>query len=148
MAGTPWRQPSSGGRGLCDDPEDIALFHNGEFFAIYFDFGTGPLAEQDAITCLYVKRRKLAAVIAHTWPHSNNFPLHRLFLSRIGNDDAAFGFRVVFDAPHDNPVVKRAEFHGFIQCLTMEFPPSPCRQVCTAGSLANLPLAIFGNLSS
>ena len=92
--------------------EDVALFHDGQLFAIDLDLRARPLAEQHAVALLHVKRHELAALVARAGADGDDFALHRLFFDGVGNDDAAGGLLVLFNATHDHPVVQRAKFHG------------------------------------
>src|SRR5215469_766820 len=95
-----------------DYTENVALFHDGEFFAIDLDLGARPFAEQHAVTLLHIERNELAALVANPRANSDDLSLHRLLLGGVGNDDAAGSFLFFFDAPDHDAVLERTEIHG------------------------------------
>src|SRR3974390_513834 len=122
----PWRP---GGRRdgsfSLDHPENIALFHDGEFFAVDLDLGARPFAEQNAVAFLDVKRHELAVLAAQPWAGRDHFSLPRLLFGRVGDDNPASGLCVLLKAAHDDPVVQRAKFHGFFLSVSeMDFKRS------------------------
>src|SRR5690606_31516220 len=88
-----------------EDAEDVALLHDQEIVAVDLDLGAGPLAEQHAVTGLHVEGNDLALLVAGAGADGNNFTLLRLLLGGVGDDDAASGLRVLFDALDDNAVM-------------------------------------------
>src|ERR1051326_1263206 len=96
---------------MVDDAHDVRLFHDDQIFTFDLDLGAGPLAEQDAVTRLDVERLDLAVFAARTRTHGDHLALHRLFLRRIGDDDAARGLLFRFHAPDQHAVMQRTESH-------------------------------------
>jgi hypothetical protein len=96
-----------------DDPHDVAFLHDQQVFAVDLDFGARPLAEQDAVADLDVERDTVAIVVAGAFAHSDDFAFARLFLSAIGDDDAASGLLVGFDATDHDAVVQRTKCHWY-----------------------------------
>src|SRR4051812_5608438 len=101
-----------GRHGLVEDAHDVALLHDQEIDAIDLDLGAGPLTEQHAVADLDVDRDELAGFVAAARPDGRDFALRRLFLGRVGNDDAAGSLLLGIDALDDDAIVKRTEFHG------------------------------------
>src|SRR5579872_7564240 len=92
------------GVGFDQHPHDVALFHYEVLDTIDFDFGTGPFAEQDAVTDLDVDRDKLAALVAAAGSDGNDLALLRLLLGGVRNDDATSGLRFGIESLDDNAV--------------------------------------------
>ena len=88
------------------------LLHDQEFLAIELHLRARPLAEQDAVSGLDIQRLKLARFVAGTGANSDDFALHRLFLRRVGDDDAARGLFFGFQPTDHDPVVQGTELHG------------------------------------
>src|SRR5690606_31146630 len=86
-------------------------FHDQQVLAVELHFRAAPLAEQDTIAGLDVGRNDLAAVVAGAGADCFDDTLRRLFLCRVGNDDAASGFLFAVDAPNDHAVVQGTEAH-------------------------------------
>src|SRR3990170_543696 len=80
-----------GSAGAFDDAHDVALLHDQEILAVDLHFGARPFAEQHGVTDLEVDGDELAALVAATGANGDDFALRGLFLSGIGNDDAAGG---------------------------------------------------------
>src|SRR5262245_2055724 len=103
-----------------NDAHDVGLLHDQEFLAFQLDLGARPLAEQHAAARLHVDRNEFAAVVTAARSNSDNLALLWLFLSGVGDDDAAFGLLFGVDAAHDHTVVQRSEFrlgHGLPYAL-------------------------------
>ena len=80
--------------------------------AIDLDLGAAPLAEQHAVAGLDVEGNDLAGLVARAGTDGDDLALHRLLFGSVGNDDAAGGLGVFFDAANDDAVMKRTELHG------------------------------------
>src|SRR4051812_327038 len=106
----------SGGLGLgsaaLEDAHDVGLLHDQELVAVELDLGAGPLAEQHPVADLDAHRRQLALVAAGARPDAQDLALHGLFLGGVGDDQPALGLRLFLDAPDDDAIVQRPEFHG------------------------------------
>src|SRR5579863_3066163 len=101
------------GSGLAlDDAHDVGLLHDQEILAIELHLGAGPLAEQDAVAFLDVERDQLAGLVTGAWAGGDDFALHRLFLGRVGDDNAARGLLFGFKPTDHDPVVQRTELHS------------------------------------
>src|SRR5690348_11873027 len=74
--------------GLFDHAHDVALLHDQEIFAIELDLGTAPLAKEDSVADLDPDGNELTLLVASARAHCNHLALRRLFLSRVGDDDA------------------------------------------------------------
>src|SRR5262249_55362419 len=94
---------------------DVGLLHDQELLAVELDLGARPLAEQHLVAGLHVHRDQLAALVASAGADRDDLALLRLLPRGIGNDDAAGGLLLGFDAAHDHAVVQGTEFafrHG------------------------------------
>src|SRR5262249_19218603 len=91
---------------------DVGLLHDQEFLAVELDLGARPFAEQHAIADLEVDRDQLAALVAAAGADRGDLALRRLFLRRVGNDDAAFGLLFGVDTLDHDAVMQRTKF-GF-----------------------------------
>src|SRR5262249_7178855 len=100
------------GRLSFDHPHDVGFLHDQIFDPINLDFGARPLAEQDRLADFDINRDELAALVAAAWTDGNDLALHRLLLSCVGNDDAALGFGVFFNATHDHAIMQWTKLHG------------------------------------
>src|SRR5262249_54241877 len=99
-------------RPLGEDSHDVGRFHYEEFFAIEFDLGAGPLAEQLAIAGLDFECNKIAGLVTATRPNGNDFTLLRLLLGGIRNDNAARGLFLGINA---------LDHHAVMQGTKLEF---------------------------
>src|SRR5215204_1327459 len=112
-----WMAERSGGLlgghgGTLEDSHDVALLDDEVLDSVELDLGAGPLAEQDAITCLDVGSDQRALLIPGAGADGDNFAFHRLFLGRIRNNDAALGLLFLRDALDHDAIVKRTELHA------------------------------------
>src|SRR4030088_2685365 len=98
-----WEKLFSGGlflgHALFDHAEDVALLHDQEVFAVDYDLGARPLAEQHAVADPNVDRDQLASLITSAGANRNDFALGGLFLDGVGDDDAAGSLLLGCDAP-------------------------------------------------
>src|SRR5688572_14638444 len=90
---------------------DVGLLHDQEFFALNLDLSARPFPEQHLISRLQIDGDELAALIASTRTDCNHFALHWFFLGSVGNDDAAFGLGVFFNAAQNEAVVQWTKVH-------------------------------------
>src|ERR1700747_3493484 len=102
------------GGGVGENAHDVALLHDQQLLAVDLDLGARPLAEQHAVADLDVDRDQLASLVAAARANSDDFALGGLFLGRVGNDDAASGLLLSFDALDHDAVVKWTEFHAIL----------------------------------
>src|SRR5262249_53671864 len=91
---------------------DVGLLHDQEFLAVELDLGARPLAEQHAVADLEVDRDQLAGFVPAAGADRRDLALGRLFLGRVGDDDAALGLLFGVDTLDHDAVVQRTEF-GF-----------------------------------
>ena len=83
--------------GLGQHSHDVALFHDEVLDAVDLDLGARPFAKQHAVANLDVNRNELAIFVTSTGPGGDDPTLLRLFLSSVGNNDAAGGFLLGID---------------------------------------------------
>src|SRR5438552_9332689 len=83
--------------GVINHAHDVGFLHDHQVLAIELDLGARPLAEQHAVAALDVERKHLAILVAHAGANSDDLAFHRLFLSRIGDENAAGGLRLRLD---------------------------------------------------
>src|SRR5712691_11692478 len=102
------------GLGFLEDPHDVAFLHDQVLDAIDLDLGARPLAEQDAVADLHIQRNQLARLVTAARPYGNDFPLGRLFLGSVGDDDTAGALLLGIDALDDDAVVKRTKLHAVL----------------------------------
>src|SRR5947209_5646965 len=95
-----------------DNPEDVAFFHDDEVFTVDLHLGARPFPEQDLVAGLDVQRRHLALLGAGAGADGDDFALLRLFLRRVGNDNAPGGLLFRLDAADEDAVMKWPETHG------------------------------------
>ena len=91
--------------GHVQDSENIVLAHDDVLSAIQLDFVAGVFAKQDAVANLDVEGDHFAVVEPFALPDGHHFTLLRLFLSRIGNDDAFVRGFLFLDALYHDAVV-------------------------------------------
>ena len=92
---------------------DVALFHDQQLLAVDLDLGPRSLAEQHLVLGLQLQWDNLTVFAARAGTHSDDFALLGLLGGRVGDDDAAGGFRVAFDAPERDAIVQGTEFHDY-----------------------------------
>src|SRR5258707_15874948 len=100
-----------GGTAL-DDAHDVGFLHDDEVLAIELDLGARPFAEQHAVARLDVERVQGTVLAAGARADGDHFAFHRLFLGGVGDDDAAGGLRLGFNATDQDTVLQGTEFHG------------------------------------
>src|SRR6185312_15118760 len=98
--------------GTLEDSHDVAFLHDQILDTVELDLGAGPLAEQDAVTGLDVERNESALVVTGARTNGDDLAFHRLFLSRVRDDDAALGLVFFRDALDHDAIVKRTELHA------------------------------------
>src|SRR5487761_303174 len=105
---------SLGGGARLEHAHDVAFLHDDQLFAIELDLGARPLAEQNPVARLDVERLDLAVLAPGPRTGRNHLALHRLFLGRVGNDDAAGRLLLLLDAADHHAVVQRTKFHQYL----------------------------------
>src|SRR5215470_4724837 len=85
-----------------DHAHDVGLLHDQEFVAVELHLGARPLAEQNLVAGPNVDRDQLAVLVASAGPNGDDLALHRLLLGSIGNDNAAGGLVLGFNALDDH----------------------------------------------
>src|SRR3981081_470660 len=91
---------------------NVFLSHHNQFFAFNANFGAAVLAEEDLVADLDVERTDLAVFENLAFADRYDFSLNGFFGRRIGNHDAARRGAVLFQAFHDDTVMKRTDLHS------------------------------------
>src|SRR6266545_207822 len=99
------------GSDVVKDAHDVGFLHDHQILAVELDLGARPLAEQHAVAELDIERMELAGLVTGSRPDGDDFALHRLFLCRIGNENAAGGLRLRLDTADQDAVLQRTQFH-------------------------------------
>src|ERR1700733_756641 len=123
---------------LLQNAENLFLTHNEEFLAIDLDLSPGILAKQNAVAGLDVEREDLAFVIRLALANGNHFTLLGLFLGGVRDDDATPDGFALFNAAHQDAVVKRCKAGSDGCCCSRHCVTSPSRE----GYLAALPIKL------
>src|ERR1700676_4322710 len=97
--------------GPIDHTHDVGFLHDHEVLAIELDLGARPLSEQHAVADLDVEWVQLAILVAHAWANGDDFALHRLFLRRVGDENAPGGLRLRLDTADQDAVLQRTQIH-------------------------------------
>src|SRR5690242_20454741 len=95
-----------------EDREEIFLAHDEVLFAVDLDFGSAVLAEQHAVAGLDVEGDDLAVLVALTGADGDHLGLDRLFLRRVGDEQATRGLGLFFETLDENAVVQWTDLHG------------------------------------
>ena len=90
---------------LLEDSENFFLAHDQELFAIELDLGAGVLAEQDAVTGLYIEREHFALIVRLALADRDDLALLWLLFCGIGDDDAATDAFALFNTANQDPIV-------------------------------------------
>src|SRR5579864_817070 len=104
----------------CRDPRllafnhghDVFFAHDHELFTVDLHLVPAVLAEQDLVADLHIERPDRAVFENLALADRDDLSLHRLLGRGIGNDDAAGGGTLLFQAFHDDAVMKRTNLHG------------------------------------
>src|SRR5262245_47724472 len=113
------RAALTGRSALHDDAHDVGLLHDQQLLAVDLDLGARPLAEQDGVAFLDVRRNALAVLVAGAGADREHLTLHRFFLGGIGNDHAARRALLLVDPANDHAVVQRLDFHEPLRALRL-----------------------------
>src|SRR5260370_19527842 len=111
MFGFPWLSGFLVRNGLIDHAHDVGFLHDHQVLAIELDFGAGPFAEQHAVAARNVERVQLATLVAHARANGDDFAFRRLFLGRVGDEDAASGLRLRLHTAAQDAVLQWTQFH-------------------------------------
>ena len=95
----------SEGLGAIQRRQDVILAHDEVLLAIELDLLAAVLSEEDEVTRLDIERHPRAVVRVFAAASRDHLPLLRLFLGRIGDDDAAGGLGRFLDALDDDAIV-------------------------------------------
>ena len=76
-----------------------------------FDVGAGVLAVVDAVADADADLHRLAVVVELARADGDDLALGRLFLGRIGQQDAALGLLFRLGLFHDHAILKGSKFH-------------------------------------
>src|SRR5581483_11397796 len=91
---------------------NVFLSHDDQLLAVDPDFRAAVLAEEDLVADLDVERTDLAVFENLAFADRYDLSLHGLFGRGIGNHDAARRGSLLFQALHDDAVMKRTNLHG------------------------------------
>src|SRR4051794_14021203 len=94
---------------LFDHREDVVLAHDHELFAVELDFGAGVAGEDHFVALLHAERGALAVVEALAVADGKDLSALGLFLSAVGQDDAALGLGLGLDALDEDLVTEGAK---------------------------------------
>src|SRR5258707_13927124 len=97
--------------GSIEHAHDVGFIHDHEVLAVELDFAARPFAEQHPVATLDVERMQLAILAAFAGADSDDFAFRRLFLCRVGDEDAARGLYLRFDTTDQNAVLQWTQFH-------------------------------------
>jgi len=75
-----------------DHSHDVGFFHDENIFTAKHYLATRPFAEKHTVTHCDIELDSVARFITGTRSYSDNLAFLRLFLSGVGNDDAAGRF--------------------------------------------------------
>jgi hypothetical protein len=78
------------------------------------------------VAFLDIERDARAVVFRLARAHGDNLALLRLFLGRVGDDDAADFLLAFIDALHDDAVVKRPNLYCDLRCGHVCTPSRAC----------------------
>ena len=81
-----------------DDAQNVAFFHDQQFFTVQSDLGTGPFAEQNLVASFDVHRDAVTVVVTRTGANCNDFTLGGFFLGIVGDDKTTRGLLVALNA--------------------------------------------------
>src|SRR5262249_59020471 len=98
-------------RSLFNHAHDVALLRDDVILAVDFDLGTRPFSKQHSIADFDIQCMQFAVIAPRTRPSGNDFAFHWLFLSGIGDDDAALGLLLLLDAAVEYTILQRSKFH-------------------------------------
>src|SRR5437016_6318788 len=113
MFGFPWLSGFLGRDGVIDHAHDVGFLHDHQVFAIELDLGARPFAEQHAVAAFDVERMQLASLVALAGANCDDFAFHRLFLSRVGDENTAGGLRLRLDTTDQDAVLQWTQSHGW-----------------------------------
>src|SRR3546814_4898754 len=102
---------------IVDHAEDVAFLHDEQVLAVDLDLGPRPFAEKDPVAGFHGEFDEIAVVIARAETDGDDFAFLRLFLGGVGDDDAARGFFLGFNAADDHTVVRSEEHTSELQSL-------------------------------
>ena len=96
---------------MIDHAHEVGFLHDHQLLAVELDLGARPFAEQHAVAGLDIERMQLAGLVANAGPDGDDLALHRLFLRRVGDEDAAGGLRLRLDTADQDAVLQWTQFH-------------------------------------
>src|SRR5438874_10856336 len=102
---------------LLDDAEDVFLAHHQVLFAFDLDLGSGVFREQNAVTHLDVQGAHLSILQHLSVADGEHLTLDRLFLRRVGDDDAALRLLFLLHSLDDDAILQRPNLHGLFSLL-------------------------------
>src|SRR5438876_7321806 len=108
-----------------DDGEHFVLTHDEVFLTIELDLLARVLAEEDEIARFHVERRPLPIVFDLAASGGDDFPLLRLFLRGIGDDNPPDSLFAFLEALNNDAVVQRSDVHALL-LRALSWGPSVC----------------------
>src|ERR1700756_3659692 len=91
---------------------DVFFAHDHEVITVDLDLSSAVLAEQDLVADFHVERPHLTVFKNLSLTDRDDLPLDGLLRRGIGNHDTARGGALLFQALHDDAVMKRTNLHG------------------------------------
>src|SRR5580658_4431283 len=95
-----------------EDGHHVFFTHDHEIYAFNLHFGAAVLAEENFVADLDVAGTHLAVLKDLAFAHRDDLSLHGFLGRCIRNHDAARGGTILFQALHDDAVMKRTKFHS------------------------------------
>src|SRR6187402_2492526 len=103
-----WKAPS-----LPDDGQNFVLADDEMLSEVQLDVAAAVLGEQHPVAHLHVELAQRSVLEDLAIADRDHLPLERLFLGRVGDDDAARGFFLLFQTSNHHAVLKWANVvHG------------------------------------
>src|SRR5260370_12662366 len=99
-------------RSAFEHAEDIVLAQDQMLFVLELDLAACILAKENPVAGFYVGRHQFTDLGHLALADRDNLALLRLFLGRIGDDDAALGLVLFLDALHQYAITQWPDFHG------------------------------------
>src|SRR6185503_3960777 len=94
--------------GALDDSQNLVFTHDQELFAIQLDFGSAVFPEQDTVARLNVQGLTRTVFFVFSVAGCHYFTFLGFFLGGVGDNYAAADLFSLFNASHDNAIVKRS----------------------------------------
>src|SRR5450432_2929125 len=106
------------GEKLFNHREDVVLAQDQVLGAVDLDVAARVLREEDLVACLDLELAQRAVLLNLAGAHGDDERLERLLLRRVGAVETARGLLLLFEALHQNAVVKWLDLHlSFSLCV-------------------------------